>query len=692
MVIILVLSYFLILIGLLLLYLWLSGDRLRWLWPTPERTVGYWLFGVSNLLLLALCVGSRVIDRPSWLVVVMVFLPALELGFVYAFLRRGLALHVGVPENAETLRKRGSLWFRLGYVFAMASVFLPLSVFPTLAFFKVSHDEEMALLVKHGQLQLARAIEKRERRVKDRYFSVKIDKKEAFLEKRLKLQKAPDIYASFFFDTRFFDTDTDRSITGSATNHRGASGFEWVLRTIRPIYSDASVALRGVSGPGSADSAWEWERTGPPKQQLIITKKRVEDSNSLQMASTIPVLEGPTEVGGWIILLVGLVGFPVVLYLSVRVIAQRVFLRDVLDPPKPRYLRASQARAISDNLLVIGSPFAGKSAWLQQRVQRDDWHVIDFHKRSEAYNDEEVALAGHKVIALDHFEYQLGVPEQDHAKLLLLEKLLSTPQQLVIIVSTMDPMMLYWDDHAEREGATGEVPSGSHEKNSWARIFNAFLEVCISDEENAQDFTDTLSAVHAGSSSTKHQRELLRFVENECRPTAYLREVGRRIVTAPSFADYTPSDLRKVIWEQARAYYQVVWSTCSPGEQFLLICLAQDRFVNTRNPDIDQLLRKRLIVRNPTLCLMNESFERFVRSVPPPPQASTWEAEERHSGWNAVKGPLLVAFAGAGLFLYATQPDLFNATTAFASAVAAGGLPALLKLFNTFAKDDKANQ
>jgi hypothetical protein len=46
----------------------------------------------------------------------------------------------------------------------------------------------------------------------------------------------------------------------------------------------------------------------------------------------------------------------------------------------------------------------------------------------------------------------------------------------------------------------------------------------------------------------------------------------------------------------------------------------------------------------------------------------------------------------AGLFLYATQPDLFNATTAFASAVAAGGLPALLKLFNTFAKDDKAKQ
>jgi hypothetical protein len=87
---------------------------------------------------------------------------------------------------------------------------------------------------------------------------------------------------------------------------------------------------------------------------------------------------------------------------------------------------------------------------------------------------------------------------------------------------------------------------------------------------------------------------------------------------------------------------------------------------------------------------MNTSFEQFVRSATPPPQASAWEEEARHSGWNMLKGPLLGVLVGVGLFLYATQRDLFDATTAIVSAVAAGGLPALLKLFSTFGQGDKA--
>jgi hypothetical protein len=89
---------------------------------------------------------------------------------------------------------------------------------------------------------------------------------------------------------------------------------------------------------------------------------------------------------------------------------------------------------------------------------------------------------------------------------------------------------------------------------------------------------------------------------------------------------------------------------------------------------------------------MNASFERFVESVTPSREVLVWEEKAKTSGWNALKGPLLVVLIGVGFFLYTTQPDLFNATTAFASAAAAGGMPALFKLFATFAQEDKTKQ
>ena len=433
-------------------------------------------------------------------------------------------------------------------------------------------------------------------------------------------------------------------------------------------------------------------------EHLQFRKERVEDNNSLQLVSTIPILEEPAGVWGWIGLSFGSAILLVLLYGSVHLIARLVFLRDLIDPSNPD-LEALGTNDIAHNLLVLDPLFSGKSALLQ----RDDFYVIDFHKLgdhwSETINYEEVAQETYKFIILHHFEYQLRVLEQDHAKLQLLEKLLSIYQKRVIIASTIDPREVYCGDHAGREGEAGKEPTGGHDIASRARIFSSFWEVYIGDEGDPQAFAEALSQARikmlsagAVSSAVKRLTKLLWLMENECRPTAYLQEVGRKIVMTPHFADYTPRELNEVLWDQVRIYYQAVWSTCSPGEQFLLIHLAQDGFVNARNPDIGRLLRKKLIVRDPDLRLMNAGFERFVRSVPLPLQVLAWEEEARNSRWNTLKGPALVVLIVVGFFLYRTQPDLFNTTATFASAVAAGGIPALFKLFATLTERDKAKQ
>lgn len=626
----LVLSYFLIFIVFLLVYLWISGDRLRWLWPTPTRTDAYWLLGVTNLVLsLALCGGGNLVTaRPESLAVAMVTVLVLEAFFLRRFLIRGLAVPFGFPRVSEILRKRDSFWFRFGYVFALTSIFLPLSVLPTFSFFKVAYEEEMTLVVKHGQLQLVRALEERETRIKAQYFSVKVDKKKEFLDERLKLepcmgppapQRPLDVYTCFFFDTTVGDSD---SAPREKKNDENSWGFSEALSKIRPLYGEASIALRGVLDAGSADRLWRWE-IGPGRAQLTLWKNRVEKNSSLQLISTMPAFEWPTGRWEWSGVAFGLGLLLVLLYVSVRTIAQRVFLLDFLDPPT--------------NLLVLGPPLSGKSALLQ----RDDFYVIDFHQRgeqwSETINYEQVTQEAFKVIALDHFEYQIGAPEQDRTKLRLLKELLYTYKKPVVIASTIDLVEFYGGDHAGRNEAVKTAQSHGQGKDSWAGILSFFREVYI--------------------------------------------------------GELTQGELNEVIGDQARVYSsQVVWSSCSISEQFLLICVAQNRFVNARNPDFSRLLRRRLIVRDPDLRLMNASFERFVRSITPSREVLSLEETAKTSGWNALKGPLLVVLTGVGLFLYTTQPDLFNATTAFASAAAAGGMPALFKLFASLAQEDKTKQ
>ncbi|MGE0683054.1 MAG: cache domain-containing protein [Candidatus Binatia bacterium] len=727
-VLILVIFYFLflLLIVLPILYLWTSEDRLRWLWPTPERTRIYWFFAGLNLLLsLGLCLWlDRMTERPAYLLGVTALAPILEVVFIYFILwRKGLT---------SDLWKRDSAGFRLGYVFAVASIFLPLSIFPVLTFFKVAHDDEMMLVAKHGQLQIARAIEARARRIKDQYFSVQIDEKEQFLAKRLELQcgwcypetaliksvtdkqlldsitwtllpKNPlDIYTTFFFDTWVFS-----SAPRKETNQIKGSEFEGVLSQIRPLYSEASVELYGVRGPGSANRlgpeltdplSWGWERIGFRREQLKLKKEQTEENRSLLLVSTMPVFEWPTGVVEWGGVSLGSVLLLVFLYGSVHVIARRVFLRDFLEPPNPGQ---TALKELSRNVLLLGPPFSGKSELLHKQ---EGFCVVDLHKQwKKTVTYQDVEQEAHKVIALDHFECQLGVPEQDYAKLQLLEDLLFTYKKPVVIASTIDPVEFYCGSPAGRDGGASMASAREQDKDAWAGIFSSFWNVYVGDEGDPEAFAEELSrqktkivSGHTDGSASqradKRLSKLFRLVESECRPTAYLQEVGKKIVQGPTFAYSTLKELKETIWDQACVYYQVVWSTCSVSEQVLLIRLAQDRFVNARNPDLPRLLKRRLIVRDPNLRLMNASFVRFVGSITPSREVLSLEEKAKTGGWNALKAPLLVVLTGVGFFLYTTQPDLFNTTTAFASAAAAGGMPALFKLFAALVQEDKAKQ
>jgi hypothetical protein len=126
-------------------------------------------------------------------------------------------------------------------------------------------------------------------------------------------------------------------------------------------------------------------------------------------------------------------------------------------------------------------------------------------------------------------------------------------------------------------------------------------------------------------------------------------------------------------------YYYLEWRSCTHEECFVLAALARDGTVNPKNTaSLRQLLRRRLIVRDPQFRIMNESFRRFVITVAVSLQED-WDAEAAGSGWGKARGPFATAVVLVGVFLLSTQQQFLQTSSGLLTA-AGGCVAGLLKL------------
>jgi hypothetical protein len=139
------------------------------------------------------------------------------------------------------------------------------------------------------------------------------------------------------------------------------------------------------------------------------------------------------------------------------------------------------------------------------------------------------------------------------------------------------------------------------------------------------------------------------------------------------------------VTERARPYHEQIWETCSTELKFALGAVATDGFISRCNPDLKPLLKRGLLVRSPSLRLMDESFARFVREECFNTSLMEWGKEGHRSNWGAVKGPLFAMLAFVAAFLLLTQRDLFSDSVTFVTTLSAG-LVALTKLLDMFTR------
>jgi hypothetical protein len=687
---------------LIAVYLVIAGISAVWIFRSGASQILYWVLFVPAYATVLAFVRLMPEDAdPGWkapagkvtLIVLPVALGALAAGFSPEFQWWTPAacagfIAAGWSVNWGRIRKvfdsNAATGCRAAYLWGATVLLVVIGTLPCAALFKISHDHEMELLVKHGQLEIARALENRAQRVRKYYQDTDIWNRADFLKQRLALEKARDVYATPFFGTTLAASTEEVP----ASSNEGRSGARWAaskalrefVGLMRRPYDQMAIETGGSDHEGAADGSWKWE-TGAGNTLRLRYKYRQAGNRSLDISSALPTLGFPKDLLGWgILALLVAAPFPLILLM-----ARKLFLLDV-DPPEPlKKTGLDPDEAITSNSLVLGEPGSGKT---EQLKRREDTYTVNVAKvaleGSWAKVPKEVRKSGRDIVALDHFEFKMDDAECSRAELTLLEDLLYTQKRTVVIVSAVDPSFYFARGGSGNGGKDKGGQSSLQEVDRWAGVLCSFQKLNFRQKINGE-FEEAAGELERKLEGAPAREKLVRLFRRECGATGRLQAMGKEVAETIDEGT-TKEQLVTKIQIRADAYYRALWAMCSKSEKLALIQLAQDGLVNPKSREpLDELSRKGLIEwkakprPNPRIRIMNESFKRFVISAAHPEEVARWEAEGARAGWGPVRAVFFTFAISLGVFLFVTQRDFLQSGIALMTGLAAL-IPALLKV------------
>jgi hypothetical protein len=598
-------------------------------------------------------------------------------GILVFVLRPPQPFHRALNPSTRPLQKIG-LRFRAAYLLLGTTLMLIISVAPALVIFRAAHDTEMETLVKHGQFHLAHSFAARDERVRDEYRGVALPS--GYVENRICDRR--DRHVGFFFDTRHVSVPIDQSSNCTSQEHL----FEQAMEKVRPIYNDIAVETHELVHDATADCSFQW-RSGKTYIELAsVATATGALARFLPMQSDIPTLRWPATFWGWFGVAAMILLTLAIIYWLVRFVGKRIFLLD-LFLPAPISAPVTDLGEVTENTLVLGMPHSGTSALLARFKPLDIRQIVAAGTWQEHMAQE--LSPEREIVAIDHFESAMDDPECNSLKLRLLEKFVHANRTLVV-ASACDPndFPLSQPDQANGKPAKDEDEKVQQEeleraaryRDRWANVWSTFTRrVYVTATADTDDKLKMLQEAILASGFTPAVADKL---HRECAPTERLRSIGIAIARSLAHAELSEEQVVIQVLDHARAYYRALWATCAREEKIALFDLAQDGFVNATPTVLQRLAERGLILRSPRVRLMNESFRRFAAETGVQEAVIALQKEE-WSPWMAIRGTLVIAAIAVAMFVFLTQKELLNRSTAFIGAVS-GGIPALVKLFDFF--------
>jgi hypothetical protein len=628
-----------------------------WLWPDPRRRTEYQALAVCYVVMSAL------------------FVLIVQRGDTRSLLMAGFA----IPACAWLLtfgvlsqRPRGGQNAQeplVEYATAGALLLLLSGAAPGAAFVLSSYDLHVESYVKHRQLGLARALSARQ----------DVDGKDSFF--------------AFFYGTRLQTRAAAEPAPHSAVHalHSHRDLLASTLEEYLPYYTESSVEMRELFHQRADDGSWSSAKSG---HTLDVHVPRYLGGASLTLTSNLPALgrnsSQPADLDGehigrltaavWAgpvaaLMLIGMA------YGMVWFALRHVFLARVTPP-----LWASDRLAASagDNVFVM----CNRQAVAGQVGDTSPLALGPLAQGSDARARLAAALLeidrhepGRAVLVTD-LDSDLKETRVTRRKLALIDDLVTDSARTVVVLA-QTPVSTILDTVRRRS----DSPS---DRDRWQRIASAFIVVDWR-EEPVPAACSAGPEIPAGRTRARlaaYLPPLAALIEEEGRPSPYLRRICRDIQQSPAFkaGHLTRGQALEEIEERAAVAYRHLWNACSSEECVVLSHIARHGLTNAASRRIvRRLLVRGLLVKDPDLRLMNRTFRNFVLSAPCRERVGRLEGEADPSRWDRLRVPLIVGDGSVGAFLFGTQREMFDATVTIVTGTAAV-LPAVFKAASLIAE------
>ncbi len=596
---------------------------------------------------------------------------------------------------------------RRAFTSALACVLFLLSVLPALGLFHIAKNRQLQFLTQEAQIHLARAIEQKQQSRKDQCLD-----RHRNADRLLQGLDPEDCssptdtrdpmpkFLKTFFETTLSDEPFDGGKEAKLPNKLFLwphgddlpSQPSWWAKLAIDRLSRRPVPLNSLTlqtygtdlSRFGSQGQWTLENEGI----RLDFRQRWGAGETLQLQSK---LAGslPSGLWPWFLTLGALAASAYLLALIARLIAERVLLikmvgadrRQVFERVIEAVLRSATSEILKPAriLLITGAPQLARPLLVSKGVE-----CLSFPTIVAAYSSASKLWKkpGERPTALAIFDFKpdLGNATQAHQQIRALQELLEESLPLMLVTRT-DPRMIQ-----RRSGPQGDTEQLAI-RRLWASQLAPFA-LRFARDAGSEDFRHALdSQLQARESEALEQRIVRRVrdrVYQECRPTRQLQHIGEQVIGDIGSALFTEQQVISKIRIMAQPYYQALWLGCSTDEKVALAQLAEEGVINPKSYDeVLSLTQKGLVVREPRLRLMNESFRRYIRRTVERTEILVWEQAEGPSPWSVLKWVLPLPLLLLGGFLFVTQRDAFSSTLGFVIA-AGSAAPTLFNLYRSF--------
>ncbi len=573
-----------------------------------------------------------------------------------------------------------------------------ISIIPPLYLNEVGRKIESEIWEKYNQLEVAQAIEARNKR---------IDMDYAYIPDEYRLNKKENgKYYEFTGMTRWAETSSSfrdfMSLRDSAEGEKESlsvygSGDSQLYP--RPSLDSIIDKTQESSFGNAADSAWLWHTTNDSLNFLY----SVPGEKDIALASVIKPSEFNqwTNIDLWVLwgeLLLLALGLYHIIHFAVR----RIFAFDLVDHPSPVLLEPKNLYDVEKTcgIFIVGLPFSGKKKLLygyQQflKEKQIDSLMWSFNEVNQPASNQQLVESKQAVILMQDFQFSLNNHVTAQHKLELLEKMLQYPDRQIIISSDTKPesiidfyeaMIKRTYDHRYEPEFKKEYEEYFMAKKRWKHVLGSFVTLyqplaSLSSEHEKQD--DGLMAHPKIANELNHGTYLRRLLPMV---TDFYNRMVHPTDPAHALTREEEEDLILMIQSHSETYYQSIWTSLTTEEKFVLYDLAKDRLVNAQNFKVLKgLIELGLITTGQSLKMMNKSFNNFILSVVTIEEERKIDSYLRSAGnWSTIQIVLIIGMIGLVAFIALGQKEFLNNINGFLAALA-GIFGLLLRLMGMVA-------